>query len=797
MSSKRTISAAELALFGISLLAPVTVFAACQVSAMDTVAGLGNEVSVSDCGAGASVSVSITNPVGAVTTKNITTDALGNATMTIASNQTILAGTYSVSANGSTTSFDVLSDRPDEMESVLVTSATSIAPQGSTTVSAITRDKYGNPVAGRPMALVSSRATDDIRATAPKTDTDGRMTWLVNAGQSGEMRLSLFDVISGRQMKLSKTVAVGGSLLAANLGVGQSDDVLRADLSNGIVDHFELMLPEGGETVQANELFSLRIVARDNRNQIVRSYVGSLAVTSTDPNAELPKKGADSRNPNEGQVDMLATYQGDRTVPLSFLFRQTGTQTVAVYDKNNPTVRGELQVRVGGKGGTGQNGIQILSPVPGSKISGHRITIQGRAPSFVNLEFRGGLATVLGESDSEGVFSAELEFDPESSEVTVFVMSENGTYEATAHYFIDTIAPTIGSISIDPTEGRTDDPATITVIAEANLKTIKARINDTDSVLTADAENPAKYVGTIVAPATPGTYDVSVQAEDEVGNTSPVTVMKWNVKSKEIGKVQNVEAIGQALQVALKWDAIGGIDLAEYRIYVAKASEPTNYLYSIGTQKAVTSAIIKDLPLGETYEFSLTAVDMNGSESKEKSAPATASPLGMRIAVTPGNGSLLLEWIPIRDLPLSHYILEYGVEPGELTERRSINGSAESYMLRDLLSGVEYFIRMTPIAVNGQTRADLTVTTSGTPTGKGFIAGASEPVPVDSLPDDLHSGAPIKNYPSVPSTGVPTTLVLMMLTAALVLFGLYVRHVGSERRKAQAFLEMMQHRYHE
>jgi hypothetical protein len=800
MPTKRFGAALTLLTLVISVF-PVSTFAACTISALDTVAGLGTEVRVIGCAPSTTLHIEMTNPAGGRLMRSLVTNANGEGVLQIEGEETIIAGTHSVIAGDARATFITLADRPNDSESMLVTQVTSVQTGTPFSVSALLRDEYGNPVAGRPMALVSSREQDEVTETTGKTDGNGRISWSVIAGTNGQMTLSVYDVLSGRQMKLSKNVTVtGGSTLSASLGMGQSDtEALTADLSNGVAEKIEISLPDGSTSVRAGELFSMRFRVTDSNGQTVRSYVSSVYVEAlNDPGAALPKMGMDTQKPNSGTIDFLPPHQGQRDVPLSFLLRRTGRQTISVYDKNDPTTRGEIELTVTGKGSSSVSDIEILDPAPGAEVGKTRFQVSGRAPAFVNLQFRGGLETVRGESDAEGVFSVEMEFAENATQATVVVTSENGTYEATATYSIDRVAPTVQSITLDPTEGRAGDPATIRVVSEAGLATVTATIAGKDTPLIATAEDPTVYTATITDPTEPGVIDVAVQAADRVGNLSAMTIVRRDVKTKEIPKVQNLTAIPQAQQVALSWDAVGGTDVAEYKLYIATEDEPENDKYSIGTKKAVTSATIKDLPLGITYVFRVTAIDSKGVESKEKSDPVTASPLGTRLTVTAGDQSLRLEWSKIQDLPLSHYELRYGVEPGQLTEKRRINGEAESLMLRDLLSGVEYFLEMTPIAVNGQTRADLTVKASGTPTGKGFIAGVSEPVP-DNTFDDLHSGAPripTVMHPNVPSTGLSTGMIWAMLVLSGIGFWMYVRHVQGQRRKTQLFLNMMQERYH-
>jgi len=799
MCTQQKLSALTLALFGLSIAFPFTVAAATlpHVSAFDTVVGLGGEITFGGYDPNTNVDFTIQNPGDSVSNHQITTNGQGAATFSIATQNTILAGLYTVIASGVSTTFSALADRPDANESTLVADKNSIPPNGTVTVTAIVRDRYGNKVTGRPMALVSSRTSDKI-LNAAQTDQFGRAVWQVQATNPGQMVLSPFDVISGRQLTLSTTVSVGGSIYAASLGVGQSDDqFFQADIGGTTPDHIEITLPDGGDFVPANELFTAKVTIKDENNATVRSYVGSLAVESpTDPTAILPKIGEDPRTPLVGRIDMPEGVQGVRTIALAFRLAP-GKQTIVMYDKNNPSLRGELTLRVGTKGGNTDSGIQIVQPVSGTKIASHTVELSFKGPTFVDFVIDGGLQSVETSTDAEGVGRATINLAPTVGEATIFVNSKNGTLKTMAHYIIDTIAPVIGAITIDPAEGKTKDPATLTVVSEAELSEMTARIDGVDTPLLPRSEKPTEYTGTLTAPATPGTYDIAIQAKDSVGNVSAVTVLKWKVGTKEIPVVLNVKAQGQAMQVALSWNAMAGIEVKEYKIYVAKASDPTNYFVSFGTKKPVTSAIIKDLVLGEEYEFSLTAIDVSGSESTEKSAPASASPLGMNITITPGNQSMLLEWVPIADLPLSHYILEFGTEPGVFTERKTVNGEAVSLMLRDLLSGVEYFVRLIPIAVNGQTRADLSALAQGTPTGKGFIAGTSEAVPPDTF-TDLHAGAPLKPrvIPTVPRTGIPTSLFFSMVALSLLFLGWYIRRVGTERKKTQAFLSMMQNRYH-
>jgi hypothetical protein len=115
-----------------------------------------------------------------------------------------------------------------------------------------------------------------------------------------------------------------------------------------------------------------------------------------------------------------------------------------------------------------------------SHIKGHTVLLQGRAPSLVNLKVRGGQQIVNGESDTEGVFRISVELNPQDKEATLFVESENGTYEsAPVHLIVDNEAPTIETITFDPTEGKAGGKARIFVKSEPELGTVIATIDGT------------------------------------------------------------------------------------------------------------------------------------------------------------------------------------------------------------------------------------------------------------------------------------------------------------------------------
>ncbi len=772
----------------------------CAITVLDTVAGLGTEATITDCESGLKTVLSVTEAGGARYTQSIVLDAGGNATTLIPSTATVTAGTYDVSAAGQKTTFTVTADKLDDAHSLLSVSPQSIRANGrdTATVTAILRDRFDNPVGGRPIALISNRTSDDVSPSSTQTDGEGRFLWTVKATEAGVITLIPYDILGNRQMKLRASLEAASQLRASLADFGQGGDPVTADIAPVIVDRFDLSLPQGATDVKANELFSLNIRAMHGQD-LVRAYVGTLVVESSDPNADLPKKGDDAQTPSKGRIDIRSVDQGTRSVPLAFVLRQGGKQTISVEDKLDPTIKGEITLNVVSGDGSGNGQLSIVSPQDRSKVKGTTVLLQGKAPSLVNLRIKGGAQVVDTESDAEGVFRVSVPLNPADKEITLFVTSENGTYESDpVHVIIDNDPPKIQTISLNPQEGKAGDPATITVITDNDAETVTATLQGKDVTLTASGST---FTGTITAPVAEGTYDITVTATDHVGNA--VTMLtKWTVKPKTVPVVQGLKAEAKAEQVVLTWTAINQVPIKEYKIYIADETNPTNFLYSISTGSPVTAATVSDLPPGKTYRFSVTAISTTGEESPAHSQPATAAPLGTALKVTPGQGSLMLAWTAIPSLPLSQYLLEFGAEPGIFTERRVVNGQATSYVLRDLLDNVTYYLKLTPVTVTGKTQTTLAALAQGTPSGSGsFVAGPSEPVPSDITP--LHPGANIqpagtdelRNVPRTSDSGLPTIVISLIIVSAGAILGFQWHYRRKSKLLTQEFLRMMEAKY--
>jgi hypothetical protein len=297
---------------------------------------------------------------------------------------------------------------------------------------------------------------------------------------------------------------------------------------------------------------------------------------------------------------------------------------------------------------------------------------------------------------------------------------------------------------------------------------------------------PGTYTANFTAPVKVGTYQPLITATDSLGNKTEM-LSNLTVKPKTPPTIQNLTAEAKMNSVALKWEQVEKDEADTYRVYVGDKAD--NFTYSLDTDASVSAATVAGLKQASTYYFAVTALK-NDIESAEKSNIASATVLGLRLAVVPGDTNLMLQWSSMKkSTPLSTYLLEYGVEADNLTEKRMINGNAESYTLRDLINGVTYSLRLTPITVPGEVLSDLAASAEGTPNGAGFHSVAG-------------SGSSFEIPPPLPP---PTTVVKpgmppiawagVVAGAAILLFGL----VHWQRRRTlhvtSAFMQDMQRRY--
>jgi Fibronectin type III domain len=805
------------ALLASLLPAPAAVAQSCVLGAANTVAGLGTQVTLMGCEANKSYTLTMQAPAGAPYTQSIVTNEQGDAATLIPGKSATIAGQYRIQAGDATATFSVTPDKIDDASSVLSASATSVAVGGTVTVTAILRDRYENAIADRPViALLSNRPEDRVQANAQQSDSMGRMTWLVTAATAGTMNLTAYDILSAKALSARIDVTVGGGgsrVFAAALTGNERGGTLP-------VDRFEILI--GDETLQdaladrrknisvrANELFTVTIVALDANDAVVEDYLETVIMTSSDGEAEFPRKGIDPSNPDEAPVAFRPVDLGARKIPLGFLFRNGGQQTINIHEQGNSGIKGSFALSVEGGGTSGGDKIIIDEPKAEAVLrptidaaGGRSVLVKGKAPSLINLVVDGGSEQVIDGSKEDYSFAINVPLNPNHKEVTLIVGARDSSLRSSpVHFFIDMDAPAITGASFNPESGYAGEEVVITMHSETKLSSATATVDGTAITLTESQTESGTYIGTFMAGDDEKTYTFTFLAMDSVGNASTPLQAQWSAHKRKPGKVLNVKASGKPQGVMVEWEAPEGkMSIGQYKIYIADKEDPENILYSVETKRNVNSALIKDLQLGREYAFTLTAVNTEGQESEERSDPAFAGPQGLSLRATPDDGKVFLEWTPPLNLPLAQYILKYGTAPEDYTETRTLNPALHSHEVDDLIDGVAYEFLLIPVDVTGKVREDLDAGVAATPDGDaGYHAAAGDPVPPNLIGTDggdgePHPGANLTPPPETSPAGLPLPVMAGLVVLALILV-FFWKHYSHQRKMAHEFLAMMENRY--
>lgn len=794
----------------LALTFPFTAFAA-TIGATDSIAGLGLDVTLRDGTPASAYDILVVDPDGERTTLPVRTDASGNAHATLPGTKTEAAGSYAVSAyqdRVSVASANALVE-PDSMDgrtsSVKVqTPYISANGHDEAMVTVTMRDRFGNALAGRPVALVSSRAEDRIAARSTETDAKGMQYFALTTDVPGSIQLRAIDLLSGGAVTEGATVTAEGGVggyaqpsqysynipAPSNVSNGRTfytgtQSPYGAQITSGfdIVDHFEVTIPTTMNT--GEEAAKITIRAVDRNNVTVEDYLGTVRFVTTDPNATVP---------NFGTYTFKDRDLGEKSFALSLTFRTNGQQVFRVEDMNDPTIAGEATVMVGGSGTNGGNGgITITSHQNDDYVNSLDIIIEGIGPRYANIIVMGGEQDAYGASDAAGNFAIPVQLNPGRRDYTIRAQDDSGRNDSgPIHLTLDQINPVIGDISFLPDDPEEGEKVLVVVESEPGLAQVMIRIPDrvngnvNEIVLPENSTQPGSYQAFFDAPAADA-YQPSITAMDRAGNIEEVRT-QLNVGSEGLPKVLNVRAEARVDAIELQWDPVPG-ELSGYRIYIGDS--PVNFLYTLDTERVTTKATVKGLTPGQKYVFAVTALRGEG-ESVEKSDAVEATVLGFTLDISPGDSALLVEWTSLTtDLPLSTFLLEYGADPEQLMEQRMLNGELRTFTIRDLINGVPYYVRVTPITVTGDTLEELAATGEGTPSGDGFTPGARDDVPFDisTLPGDtLHPA------PSTPGSGIPAAAWMFAIAAGAA--GVFYR---LKRRKAAmhtaAFLQAVQSQY--
>ena len=797
----------------------VPLYASAAVTSLETVAGIATEVTVTDLPTNSVVDLVVQNPLQETVNITLTADENGTVSTWLSGNDLQVAGNYVVSAHAQTISkTGTITVHPDTLDtelSFIDTEYSHVEVDEELLVTVVLADRFGNPLPGRMVELISSRSEDVIQALNRETDIYGEQNFIVRAGVAGDVSLRAIDLISGKTLNDSlhimagtSVAPVGGpttiaysaptqfyrantnpysaSVLGNSLRAQTSEPARFAGIRIEIIGQENNPIPR----MEQYKAESMMLTAIDQFGNPYFDYTGTVYLATTDPEATLPLFGV---------YNFRFEDEGRKMLTLGLKFSNPGMQTMVLTESpddipaNPADAIGSLEVDVSAQqvAKPTTKPLNIITPKKGALLSATEVILEGIGPAFINITAEGGTETVSSETDRQGSFSLPIKLDTTKTEHTITVFDTDAPTNTTEVSFsIDVTPPEITSITFTPENPIEETDVLVVVTTEPGSKDVTLTLNEEEFTLINTDPGSGKYQKLITAPVA-GVYDATVSTSDTLGNTATQTT-SLPVSLRGLEKVQNIIAEAQINAIALRWDPVKETDIDAYRIYVGNT--PDEFLYTLDTDRPTAAATVAGLRPGTTYYFSVTALQ-GERESEEKGDIVSATVLGVQLEVTPGNGSLFVEWTSLQqDKPLSNFLLEYGAEPDQLTEERLLNGELRAYTLRDLINGVTYYLKLTPITTTGEKIDELAAEGEGTPTGAGFTIGVSDPVPFDLRASAPPMPKPVVEIP-LSEQGIPTWALWSVLAATIVVYQWHVRRRKNQLMTA-AFLQSMESRYH-
>lgn len=770
------------------LVVPPTALAAMMLQLpADAIAGLGFDVFVTGATRNQAVTVQMDTPDGGTVKLRGTADANGETTLTAKGSATQRAGTYGFD-DGS--SLEVLPDAIDPVLSTIDVYTPRIEPDGddAASVTVTLRDQYGNPLPGRIVTLVSGREDDDVEAETNETDGDGEQHFTVRSYAPGTVTLRAIDLLSGITLVDSATVRSGDG--QAMGGREESDDRGSRMVSGSryfyaaqvadfdVIDRFDIDAPS--TLPLGEEASKITIRAVDKSGNTVEDYTGTVEFSATDKDATLP---------NFGRYTFKDRDLGKKDFPLVLKFKQPGKQGFRVEDQNDRTIFGNVDITVIGDDGPVGGEIAITSPKDGDTVGATTVTVVGTGPKFTNIVVLGGASDVPGSTDADGAFSVVVPLRADQRDYTIRVQDEDKRFDSgPVLIHVDAEGPSISDVSFNPEEPTENEKVLVVAKSEAGLKSIVMTItqpatNAVQEIVLKPAATSGSYQAFFTAPQ-PDEYKPKLVAVDAAGNSTEL-LTTLTVGSPALGVPKDVVAEPRVNAVGVSWTEIDE-EVTGYRVYVGE--KPSSFGYFLDTEKPVGKATIAGLTPGKQYYFAVTA--LQGDRESDKSLVAGSTVLGLSLRVIPQDQALQLVWTKVdADTPLSHFLLEYGLDESTLTETRLINRELTEFILRDLINGVPYTLRLTPVTAAGKKLTDLSVVERGTPNGEGFRPAAGDPIPFDI---DVPPGGLDDHPPEVPKNGIPRSAVWISVgvAAAGVIYEVRRR---AERNRTRAFLASLPH----
>ncbi|MEI7511275.1 MAG: Ig-like domain-containing protein [Candidatus Peregrinibacteria bacterium] len=777
-------------LFGVG---PLAQSAPLHLQVSDTIAGYETTLSTTYAKPYEDISFFIQDPTGMRREFPAKSNSKGYAQATVSGGLTRIAGKYSATAvrdgqtydDGPLFSFTVYPDNLSLADSTLTASPTSLKMGTTGSIVAHLVDKYGNPVEGKFITLVASRAADQFSPETAQTNARGEATFQVASPQEGTGTFSAIEKISGTVLNSRTSISFFSSSAAASSHWSSS---LSANISGLSVDNNPvpsptpvvagttasalssgaLAAPRFGEPASFKITFPdqvavnsdqqyLTIQVLDKDQQVVKNYTKTIIIkTPDDDKSTLPGQG--------GKYTFVTEDQGEFTFPLALIFSKIGTQHIEVYEydtvnqKINTALSGLKTVSVTEKttntNPSGSSKINITTPQQNAKFGSGDVLITGlaQANSEIKVFLDDQVNTTL-SVDAKGEFRGTLTKTGDGKH-TAYVMQTEGSRETSSvvSFEVDTVPPVLKDFHLYSTEAvETESQVLFSALSETGLDTAKVTVNGEDEFLKESVATPGTYELTTAAPKTQGSYDITITLTDRTGNvTSKKVDQKLEVKDKLSGTPpapKNFKAVPIGGGAELSWDPMTDITPKVVMYIIHSGKDEQNLTRAKSVSGETNSVKIDALTPGEKRFFAVSAINTDGKEGLKTSAIAVtpaeggptstptptedlhpAAPEGYHFKAVSGENSAILSWDAFTGTGLKEYRVDYGVEANVYRASRKIPAGTTNKVIEDLIPGRAYFFRLSPLGNNGEVLTADYPSANATPIGKGSYVTSANPL---------------------------------------------------------------------
>jgi hypothetical protein len=635
-----------LSLVALLLICSSSVASAAAVSpvvayGLDTVAGHETLVRSSELAASESISFVLKNPSGETFEVEAQTNANGVAMAKLGEEYTSVAGSYAVAIErgGAYSNYSTFRVFPG----LLSLSESRFTPENQVLngdekfvrLSVKLVDDYGNPIEGHLVRLFSSETADVIESINEISDDNGLVNFRVSPSERGAHTFTAYDVTTDEVLdNKAKLAYTPGQDIASYLKLNTFGDLGyygSSGNSSGPVDGF--LFEDVTDPINPGATVSLTVRAVDVSKQTVVDYTGTLRFSVNGDNSDFVTLPED--------YSFTLEDQGEHTYSLALGFQQLGTYELQVTDTDNIDIFGTEDIEVvlaedSLSNAPAGSGIKINSPLPGTYSNSIQVVSGVTSPGTKLKVFDNDLELASIVSDFTGSFSyTTTSLLDGSHKLYVAEVNDVGTIvktSANVNFNIDTQAPEISNVLIEPAELAQGGTGTIKVLVNDEMSSVSAVINGNLVELAEAGEGV--YQSVFAAPPLAGNYPVEIVLVDLLGNESrlknqaAVMVAKKPVEVVKLPPdVTGLKARAENERVVLLWDAVVTSDIPIDHFRIFYGNSPNELTEAIDTFTNALGWYVPNLRNGSDFYFAVVAIAANNESSAHFSNIVKAVPL--------------------------------------------------------------------------------------------------------------------------------------------------------------------------